>query len=199
MANLTGTPLDTYVQNQISTRQKILGNNPDVQDLDIRVLNNHNKSAWVRLASSVDIVGDDTLKELGIINKGNVFAQNFVLVGGVLNAAQDISMPQGGVILNSFSADVPSIAAQYSYGLGGLEYGFTPPPGLGSVSIQHLNRGAIRKFQIRLQAQNKGQMAILEALYLRLGYYMLLEWGHTNYIDRENTFIIYLKVNHQIK
>jgi len=189
MANLTGTPLDTYVQNQISTRQKILGNNPDVQDLDIRVLNNHNKSAWVRLASSVDIVGDDTLKELGIINKGNVFAQNFVLVGGVLNAAQDISMPQGGVILNSFSADVPSIAAQYSYGLGGLEYGFTPPPGLGSVSIQHLNRGAIRKFQIRLQAQNKGQMAILEALYLRLGYYMLLEWGHTNYIDRENTFI----------
>ncbi len=189
MANLTGTPLDNYVQNQISTRQKILGGNPDIQNLDNRILNNHNKNAWVRLASSVDVIEDDTLKELGVINGGNTFAQNFVLVGGVLNAAEDINLPQGGVILNSFSADVPSIAAQYSYGLGGLEYGFTPPPGLGAVNIRHLNRGAIRKFQIRLQAQNKGQMAILEALYLRLGYYMLLEWGHTNYIDRNNKFV----------
>ena len=52
----------------------------------------------------------------------------------------------------------------------------------------HDHRGAIRKFQIKIEAQNKDQMALIEALYLRLGYYMLLEWGHTNYAVDENTY-----------
>ena len=47
MANLTGSPLDAYVQEQIDIRQKVLGNNPEIQSLDVRILNNHNKSAWI--------------------------------------------------------------------------------------------------------------------------------------------------------
>jgi hypothetical protein len=64
MANLTGSPLDNYVQQQIDIRQKILGNNPEVQNLDVRILNNHNKNAWVRLASSVNLVGSNVIESI---------------------------------------------------------------------------------------------------------------------------------------
>ena len=189
MANLTGSPLDAYVQEQIDIRQKVLGNNPEVQSLDVRVLNNHNKNAWVRLASSVDVKNEDTLSYLGTIPKGENLAKGFVLIGGVTNTIGGVSSPRGGVIPDQFSGTFPLTAAQYSYGLGNRDYGLQPPPGLISAQIQHLNRGAIRKFQIKLQAQNKDQMALIEALYLRLGYYMLLEWGHTNYIDRNKEYV----------
>lgn len=189
MANLTGSPLDSYVQDQIEIRQKVLGNNPEIQNLDVRVLNNYNKNSWVRLASSVDVIGEDILSEVGTIPKDENLAKGFVLMGGVTNTIFDTSLPKGGVIPDQESNLYPLTAAQYSYGLGNLDYGLTPPPGLISAQIQHLNRGAIRKFQIKLQAQNKDQMAILESLYLRLGYYMLLEWGHTNYIDRNKEYV----------
>ena len=190
MANLTGSPLDTYVQEQIDIRQKVIGLNPAVQGLDVSILNNHNKNAWVRLASSVDIKNEDTLSYLGTIPQGENLAKGFVLIGGVTNTIGGVSFPQGGVIPDQFSGTFPLKAAQYSYGLGNRNYGLQPPPpGLISAQIQHLNRGAIRKFQVKLQAQNKDQMALIEALYLRLGYYMLLEWGHTNYIDRNKQYI----------
>lgn len=194
MANLTGSPLDSYVQEQIALRQKVLGNNPEIQSLDVRVLSNYNKNAWLRLASSVDIVGENPLSPgLGAIPKGEDLAKGFVLIGGVTDTrtlpGREDMFPIGGVIPNSTVTRFPLSAAQYSYGLGNLEYGLQPPPGLISAQIQHLNRGAIRKFQIKLQAQNKDQLAIIEALYLRLGYYMLLEWGHTNYIDRNKEYI----------
>lgn len=190
MANLTGSPIDTYVQEQINIRQKVLGNNPNtIESLNVRVLNNHNKNAWLRLASSVDVKDNQTLSDLGTIPKGENLAKGFVLIGGVTNTIYGTSFPRGGVIPDQHSGTFPLNASQYSYGLGNREYGLQPPPALISAQVQHMNRGAIRKFTLRLVAQNKDQMAILEALYLRLGYYMLLEWGHTNYIDRNKEYI----------
>lgn len=201
MSNLTGSPLDFYVQQQIDTRQKILGNNPEIQNLDIRVLNNHNKNAWVRLASSVDVTSFNAIEGIEYnIPRGSDLASQFVLVGGVTETFANYignngvsredagpSFSRGGVIPGQTSS--PLIASSYSYGLGNLNYGLSPIPGLGSVSIKHVNRGAIRDFNIKLQAQNKDQLTLIESLYLRLGYYMLLEWGHTNYVTSEGVYV----------
>ncbi len=191
MANLTGSPLNTYVQKQIEIRQKVLGNNPEVSDVDKRVLTNHNKNAWVRLASSVNVTADHTVGELfpQIIPEGELLAQQLVLIGGVTSTFGGADFPKGGVVPNRQVTQDIFQSSQYSYGLGNLDYGLTPMPGLDTVSIQHLNRGAIRKFQIRLTAQNKDQLTLIELLYLRLGYYMLLEWGHTSYIDNNKAYI----------
>jgi hypothetical protein len=193
MANLTGSPLDLYVQKQIETRQKILGNGSSplilngedsIQSPEAKILNNHNKNAWVRLASSVNVTTDNALEGIEYsIPQGADLAKNLALIGGITNNTK------GGVVPNQSENLDLAQASTYSYGLGNLSYGLTPMPGLGPVSIQHLNRGAIRKFSIRLTAQNKDQLTLIEALYLRLGYYMLLEWGHTNYIDNENQYI----------
>ena len=191
MGNLTGSPIADYVAKQIDIRQKLAARNPEVLDKNpdltstITTLHNNNKTPWIRLASSVDVIGENILDKSP---KGSNLAKGFVLTGGITNTISDISFSKGGVIPNSQDNQDPLTAARYSYGLGNLDYGLTPTPGIESVSIQHLNRGAIRKFQIRLAAQNKDQMALLESLYLRLGYYMLLEWGHSTYIDNSYTY-----------
>ena len=129
MANLTGSPLDAYVQEQIDIRQKVLGNNPEIQSLDVRILNNHNKNAWVRLASSVDVNNNDILSYLGYIPTGEELAKGFVLIGGVTDTRKADTFPVGGVIPNSAVSSFPLSAAQYSYGLGNRDYGLQPPPG----------------------------------------------------------------------
>jgi hypothetical protein len=58
-------------------------------------------------------------------------------------------------------------------------------PGLISADIKCVNRGSIRSANIKIKAYNSFQFNLLELLYLRLGYTMLLEWGHVNYRDNE--------------
>lgn len=76
-----------------------------------------------------------------------------------------------------------------AYGLGGTEFGLQPMPGIESVEVQALNRGSIRKATVTIKAFNKFQLDVIELLYLRLGYVMMLEWGWDKYYKDENTLV----------
>ena len=71
----------------------------------------------------------------------------------------------------------------FAYGLGGTTFGIVPPPGIIDASVQCLNRGSIREATVNIKAQNKFQFELIELLYLRLGYSILLEWGWDKYYD----------------
>ena len=71
-----------------------------------------------------------------------------------------------------------------SYGLGGTAMGLQPTPGIIDVSIDCVNRGSIRKATVTLKAFNTFQFSLIEMLYLRLGYTMMLEWGWDKYVDK---------------
>tara|TARA_R110000765_G_scaffold158557_1_gene262117 strand:+ start:6 stop:3503 length:3498 start_codon:yes stop_codon:yes gene_type:complete len=68
-----------------------------------------------------------------------------------------------------------------SYGLGGSNFGLTPAPGLISAKVDNKNRGSIRTAEIEIKAYNKFQFEMLELVYLRLGFTMMLEWGWDKY------------------
>lgn len=74
-----------------------------------------------------------------------------------------------------------------AYGLGGNDFGLQPMPGIIDMQVSHLNRGSIRKATVSLKAYNATQFSILETLYLRLGYTMILEWGNSHYIENDIT------------
>jgi len=74
-----------------------------------------------------------------------------------------------------------------AYGLGGTEFGLQPMPGIESAEIQCLNRGSIKKATVTIKAFNKFQLDVIELLYLRLGYIMMLEWGWDKYYEDKNT------------
>jgi hypothetical protein len=54
-------------------------------------------------------------------------------------------------------------------------------PGIQSLDISTYNRGSLRRASLKIKAYSREQFAILDALFMRPGYSLLIEWGHTIY------------------
>ena len=70
-----------------------------------------------------------------------------------------------------------------AYGIDGADFGYSPMPGIIDLNVKDLNRGSIKKATLNIKAFNRNQLEILDCLYMRLGYTVLLEWGHSKYWD----------------
>ena len=176
---IIGANIEKELSNQIKVRQEKLG--MPIPDTDSIVYNN-SKTSWLRVASSVDITDPTALGISDLVtSKNNALAKNLVLAGPAINST--------GNIPNTIFPDSSGLSAEAKslLGVGGntSKWGLTPPPGVESVSIQALNRGAINKGQIKIKAHNPDQFRLLEVLYLRLGFTILVEWGHSIYYDNE--------------
>jgi hypothetical protein len=57
-------------------------------------------------------------------------------------------------------------------------------PGLTSLSIKTGGKlGTLREATFEFTCYNKKQLDIMSALYMRLGFSVLVEWGHIPYIN----------------
>ena len=192
--NIIGEPIDGYVQQQIGIRQlsQFSGYEYSRTSPELQYLTNRN--AWVKLASSVEITNAG-LKKLTNINIEN--ANNYLSTGlakkailfNTLSEYVDSKSP-----LTSKRAGVANVYVDgspgntlwnnnFAYGIGGKDFGLQPPPGIIDVTVDSLNRGSIRKANINLKAHNRFQFDIIELLYLRLGFTMMLEWGWDKYLS----------------
>lgn len=182
MANIVGEEIPKYVIDQIKRRQITQGkgssSNNQRTNQDLVVLNS--RTSWIKLASGVSLE-ESKLKELGLPStyKGMELAKNHVLFGGTSTLS--------GPLNNQWLYPKPS-----NVGISGYErsndFGIIPMPGLIDSSIKTLNRGSIKKAKVRLKAYSREQFEILDVLYLRLGFTVLLEWGNTNYIDNNGNY-----------
>lgn len=179
--NIVGEPFDDYVYNQITARQKLHGSFNRTQS-QLNYLNS--KTGWVKLTSGVIVnsEGQKRLNKLGISGPGLTGADGlnsrFVLFGGTY---QD-SATYGKKMFEGLSTG-DSVLNTNAYGLGGLEQGYRPMPGITSAETKFRNRGAIRDGSVNIKVWNRKQLEIIDILYLRLGFPMLLEWGHSIVID----------------
>lgn len=105
---------------------------------------------------------------------GNELAASMVLQGGTLNS--DGSQKFGVTLDTDIYPD-----NKFNYGFGGTDFGLQAMPGILSFESNTYNRGALRMANVQIRANNKKQFEYIEALYLRVGYTMLLEWGNANY------------------
>jgi len=176
ISNVLGTQIPQWVINQLDTRSN--QNTQDLRDND-NILYLANKSAWVRLVSSVNInkksdfeyfktiIGDNTLKNPEELSK------KFVLFGGISK------------YLNTNSYGLRSgLGQDGAYGILGnneiQKYGYKPMPGITNVSIETQGKlGSVRAATINFKCWDKDQLDIIDALYFKLGFSMFLEWGHT--------------------
>lgn len=193
--NIIGEPFDDFVLDQISTRQQSQGagfnenlrTNPQLQYLT-------NKNAWVKLASPVNIIGDEIgekrLEKIGLTSTspylGTQLAKKAVLFNTLSSLDPSTKDPESPYKFRSnISNNINVWNDNFAYGLGGTQYGISPPPGIQDVQIQAINRGSIRKATVTIKAYNKFQFELIELLYLRLGFTMMLEWGWDKYIDND--------------
>jgi hypothetical protein len=196
--NIVGEPIDGFVQLQINARQSNqfsgYGNTLRTPE-QLQYLNNRN--AWVKLASSVKITNPNRLSDIGIINPSRFsstgLAENAILFNTLSSYANSkLNSERAGIGKETTATFFDSIYFTgasdvwndtYAYGIGGSDFGLQPPPGITGVQVDSLNRGSIRKANVTLKAHNKFQFDVIELLYLRLGFTMMLEWGWDRYLD----------------
>ena len=209
--NIVGEPIDEFVQLQINARQSNqfsgYGNAFRTPE-QLQYLNNRN--AWVKLASSVKVTNPNRLSDIGITNpsefKDTGLAKKAILFNTLSSYSNSkLNSERAGIGKETIATFFDSIYFTsasdlwndtFAYGIGGSNFGLQPPPGIIGVQVDSLNRGSIRKANITLKAHNRFQFDIIELLYLRLGFTMMLEWGWDRYLDNggnlqpvENTII----------
>jgi hypothetical protein len=175
---IIGEKLQGYVINQINARQSLHGSGAGVNSSNIRsdeqinLLNSN--TSWIKLASGISISAE-RLREIDVdaTYAGMGLAKRYILSSGISKLEQDgtdrLIQRQG------FLPQDPN--SSYTYGT----YGYSPMPGIISSDIKTLNRGSLKKATVKIKVNNKQQFNIIDLLYLRLGYTVLLEWGNSLY------------------
>jgi hypothetical protein len=184
MGNIIGSNLDTWAINQIKLRQRLLGANPR----DSKVLSwVNNRTAWIRASSPVSISPDKSKELTGekFRYAGRQLAKEFVLFNGTVGLLETVTgNPSLGFtpIQKAGVTDDNTIINDFAYGFGGnTPQGIVPMPGIESLNITTYSRGALRKAELKIKVHNKYQFGIIDALYMKPGYTILLEWGNSIY------------------
>jgi hypothetical protein len=149
------------VQNSLEARQNLMGKSIRTPQ-ELTFLNSNTN--FVSLKSSVDVNGDD-----GKLAKENV------LIGGTLN----------NKVLR-YGIDDAGEGAYSTKTSSGAKHvlGMRPMPGITSIEVHNKAAyGSTRIATVNFQCWDVEQLNILEALYMRPGYTVLLEFGRNNYID----------------
>ena len=135
--------------------------------------------------------GRKKLEKLGIENPENYFgvklAQNSILFNSFSSFSTNEEQESQYLQRYGVTKTTNLWNSNSLYGIGGTKYGITPPPGILDAKIKSLNRGSIREATVSLKAYNKFQFELIEMLYLRLGFTMMLEWGWDKYINKDGS------------
>ena len=174
--NVIGEEFRDYVANQIMIRQKIHGSGVNNLRTNDQISYLNSKTAWIKLASGVSI-SEKKLKKINLPSslKGSVLAQKNVLFGGTSIFTDDSLSPQ--------LSDVGLSGYQHSN-----EWGIVPMPGIESMDVKTFGRGSLEKATVKLKAYSREQFDIIDVLYLRLGYTVVLEFGNSSFINNSGEF-----------
>ena len=162
-----------WTKRSILNRQKILSKSTNRSSEEINYVNN--RRPWIKMASSVKITSEGTkkLSKAGLNQfTGRKLAKNFVLFGGTAVGTNNTRAGIG----KGFSG---------AYGIGGTDFGYKPMPAITKLRVRTKGRlGNLKEAQLNIKAYNKQQFDIIELLYLRFGYTVIIEFGHNLYISR---------------
>ena len=193
MGNITGSPFRTWVTEQINARQKALGQYSNIEPKNL--LYYTTKTPWIRLASSVDLNEGKVLRDLIKMGfpksdiSGDNLAKKCILQGGVVSAPLNNSgsIIDGGVNLKYGLSQGNIFNGAYGWGGKGItdkgNRGFAPLPGILNARFTYYSHGTYGKAEVQIQCFSRQQMALIDTLYLRPGYTLLLEFGWSVYID----------------
>ena len=138
-----------------------------------KFLSYQQKQCTVRLSSGVNIIDKGLLDE-GL--DGAQIAERWVLEGGI----KDGNTNRGGIGAGGAYGD-EALRSNADDG-----YGIVPMPGITGVNIRTKSAyGSLREAKVNFVCHNRRQLEVLELLYMRPGYTLLLEWQWSPFVDNE--------------
>jgi hypothetical protein len=194
---LVGESFAPWVKDQVEARQNLLGRRAGERYTNNELRYMNSKTSFLRLVSGVNInenfspSNTTRLEDLGLSDDflNEKLARHFVLEGGTTIISQSASNPSGNPqfrsgLAKSLNATDTSLNSMGVYGLASSEeYGYSPMPGLIDAEIKSLNRGSLKEATVKIKCWNPRQFDIIDTLFIKLKYGMLLEWGHSIYVD----------------
>jgi len=141
--------------------------------------------------------GERRLRDIGLDNTGKFTGNQLARKAVLFNTLTQVNpakyndkrekTSEGSRVIRKGVIDYQSNSLwnNNSYGLGSKEQGIVPSPGLISAKINCKNRGSIREATIVMKAYNLFQFELIELLYMRLGFTMMLEWGTDKFINKK--------------
>ena len=185
MAGGIGSPVSAAVATQIEKRQAVVSKTNGRTNEDILYLNS--KTGWVKLSSGVNTITQAESDRLRIqegrleIKGDSTDASYNILQGGVLHPNRGL---REGIDLSGYYNE----AAAYNNRKDST--GIRPMPGITSMTVKSKNTlGTLREAEVKFVCWTLEDFELMEKLYLRPGFTMLLEWGHSIYIDNNGTLI----------
>ena len=182
-----------YIKNQLNDRGNILaiGNKKNTSRTSKTkkypagafFTNTIERQCVIRLCSGVDLneIGEKNILK----NKkerdnwvGVGLAKKWILEGGIPQENKNVLFPRSGFTGNNTAYGDPMTRSDAGDG-----FGIVPMPGIIDASIKVKSAyGSLREAKVNFVCHNIRQLEILEALYMRPGYNLLLEYGWTPYI-----------------
>lgn len=154
---VAGVPISSDVRERIEEKQEIFG----ARDGSAReaYIKYQSLVPWVRFSSLVKVrPGTSTALRYGA---GYTLAKNNVLFTEFKNSQEGLP------------------------GYEQTQLGYRPKPGIIDVQVHSHNRfGSLRTAVVKYQCWSKEQLDRLELLYMRPGFSVLLEWGHSGYLEK---------------
>ena len=193
--------LHKYIRSQFETRQNVISTHENRSGLNGGAFHAFtlNKYCSLRMSSCVDIVGSELLDmdlKLGSVQLerdyvGSGLARNYILQGGTLLNPKGAKTP---ATRRGFPGQGRPLGGAYGDPLmrGDAKdgYGIVPMPGITKMNIRTKSAyGSLREAKIDFTCHNLRQLAVLELLYMKPGYPILLEWGWDPYIKTKNNKI----------
>jgi hypothetical protein len=182
--NIAGSPFQPYVQTQIEQRKKIVSEeNRTYKELQWLT----NKNAWIRISSGVDVTDDNIyFKNF----KDDALSRKYILQAGLTDHSGDSFNLRSGLgpdgAYNIGGTDINEKTDEKFFNTNIISsFGFRPMPGLTNLTIGTGGKlGTLREATFEFTCYNLEQLNIMDALYMKLGFSVLIEWGHIPFLDK---------------
>jgi len=178
-------PISDDAYKQIEVRQTKISQ--EFRDNETIAWLNSN-GAFVRLKSSIDVISGSLRPGYEGDNPAQ-FASRFTLHGGI--GGGDTYTPADEKLSYSQQSGIFSETNNnpvYGYGGSSEHVGLKPMPGIEKVSVKTVGEGYLREATINLRVNTPEHLNLLDILYFRPGYSVLLEWGHTAYFTNDKIY-----------
>lgn len=165
-SEVLGGPITSSLINQLEKRKSIIGKRTSRTTEELQFLNSQN--IWVKMTSAVDVFDKNDKRYSDTSAKSNI------LVGGTLLNGK----LSGGILTD----DNPAYLVDENLG-------YRPKAGITNFSVQPKNLyGTLRTATVEFYVASRDQFDEIEQLFLRPGFSVLLEWGHSYYVNNEGEF-----------
>lgn len=209
---LFGIPLSEDITKQLQYRKDLIsGDEYDIRNTMLK----HNRGAWVTLTSSVNLKSEERAKYEESLKKysnywaelkkqykeeykknnnsvENNLAQTNVLSGGTLYSditTNKLTQFRKTGIRFDDNATFNEFGNKSSY-VNTQEFGIKPMPGITNFKIKSKSTyGSLREVELEIKVWDQKQLSIIETLYFRPGFNMLVEFGAASYIDKDGEVI----------